>query len=87
MEKKRVLVVEDQTMPRQLFELLIAGSEEFTLAAVNLVYNLTESRQQLINHFHRPFFKSLTQNCVIGICKCLTDNTPRFVPTKTFFVH
>ena len=33
MEKKRVLVVEDQTMPRQLFELLIAGSEDFALAA------------------------------------------------------
>ena len=33
MGKKRVLVVEDQTMPRQLFELLIAGSEDFTLAA------------------------------------------------------
>ena len=33
MEKKRVLVVEDQTMPRQLFELLIAESEDFTLAA------------------------------------------------------
>ena len=28
-----MLVVEDQTMPRQLFELLIAGSEDFTLAA------------------------------------------------------
>ena len=33
MGKKRVLVVEDQTMPRQLFGLLIAGSEDFALAA------------------------------------------------------
>ena len=31
--KLRVLVVEDQTMPRQLFELLIEGSGDFALAA------------------------------------------------------
>ena len=33
MSKTRVLVVEDQTMPRQLFAMLIASSEEFELAA------------------------------------------------------
>ena len=33
MEKKRVLVVEDQTMPRQLFEILIVSSGDFELAA------------------------------------------------------
>ena len=33
MKKMRVLVVEDQTMPRQLFELLIRTSEDFELAA------------------------------------------------------
>ena len=33
MKKIRVLVVEDQTMPRQLFELLIRTSEDFELAA------------------------------------------------------
>ena len=33
MKKMRVLVVEDQTMPRQLFELLIRASEDFELAA------------------------------------------------------
>ena len=33
MKKFRVLVVEDQTMPRQLFAMLIAASEDFELAA------------------------------------------------------
>ena len=33
MSKYRVLVVEDQTMPRQLFKLLVDTSEEFELAA------------------------------------------------------
>ena len=33
MKKLRVLIVEDQTMPRQLFEMLIASSEDFELAA------------------------------------------------------
>ncbi len=33
MKKVRVLVVEDQTMPRQLFEMLIGTSEDFELAA------------------------------------------------------
>ena len=33
MNRFRVLVVEDQTMPRQLFEMLIQSSEEFALAA------------------------------------------------------
>ena len=33
MKKVRVLVVEDQTMPRQLFEMLIDTSEAFELAA------------------------------------------------------
>ena len=33
MNKTRVLVVEDQTMPRQLFEMLIGASEDFELAA------------------------------------------------------
>lgn len=33
MSKYRVLVVEDQTMPRQLFEMLVDASEEFELAA------------------------------------------------------
>ena len=33
MSKYRVLVVEDQTMPRQLFKLLVDASEEFELAA------------------------------------------------------
>lgn len=33
MSKSRVLVVEDQTMPRQLFAMLIAASEDFELAA------------------------------------------------------
>ena len=46
MNKTRVLVVEDQTMPRQLFAMLIASSEEFELAATidsaELVEFLTE---------------------------------------------
>ena len=33
MNRMRVLVVEDQTMPRQLFEMLIRNSEDFELAA------------------------------------------------------
>ena len=33
MNRFRVLVVEDQTMPRQLFEMLIQSSDEFALAA------------------------------------------------------
>ena len=33
MNRTRVLVVEDQTMPRQLFAMLIAASEDFELAA------------------------------------------------------
>lgn len=33
MKKVRVLVVEDQTMPRQLFEMLVGASEDFELAA------------------------------------------------------
>ena len=33
MSRTRVLVVEDQTMPRQLFSMLIAASEDFELAA------------------------------------------------------
>lgn len=33
MNPYRVLVVEDQAMPRQLFEMFIASSEQFTLAA------------------------------------------------------
>ena len=31
--KYKVMIVEDQTMPRQLFELLIRTSEDFELAA------------------------------------------------------
>ena len=33
MSRTRVLVVEDQTMPRQLFAMLIAATEDFELAA------------------------------------------------------
>ena len=33
MKPYRVLVVEDQVMPRQLFEMFILSSEQFTLAA------------------------------------------------------
>lgn len=33
MKPYRVLVVEDQAMPRQLFELFIQSSEQFELAA------------------------------------------------------
>ena len=58
-----------------------------SLASVNLMDNLTETRKKRINHFHRPFLKRFAEDSVVCICEGFADYIPRIVPRHAFFVH
>ncbi len=51
------------------------------------MYNLCNSREQRINHCHRPLFECLAEYRVIRISKGSAYNLPRIVPAETLLVH
>ena len=70
--------------------ILITGKtlpQSGALSAVDLADNHSDSRQQMLHHFKRPFFQRLAQNGMVRIGEGSADNAPRIVPSHAFLVH
>ena len=56
-------------------------------AAVDLFYDLIDTRKKSGEQVNRPFFKCLCHNRMVRVCTGLCRNLPCLIPAKAFHIH